>query len=312
MPLRFRQALLLLIALQAFVTPIQAEELSIAFWNVENLFDNFRDKRTEREDLFIPSELREKIRKDGEIIRQLNADIIGLMEVENRGVLNDLIDNELDGMGYKYNALLEVQNDRGIDVAIISRKPFLCYSFEVPDFYRGILAARFSVDGKPFYVIVNHWKSRFGGGEQERMNCSNKVIEIVNTLIPKFEGRSDVPVIIGGDLNDNDTDPSVINLENHGLINTLKTIPLKDRWTLPYDNRDKQLVELDTFDHLFITPSCQTSQYLKWQSSQVLRPEKMVSKRVIRGQEYLWPDEDHDDHIGYSDHFPVMGRFTIE
>ena len=304
--------LVALLTLVIFIQPrLYAEEISVAFWNVENLFDSYRDKRTSREDLFVPSELREKLRKDGEIIRDLNADVLGLMEVENHGVLKDLIDEELSGMGYKYHALIDVENDRGIDVALVSRYPFLCYTYDVPQFYRGILTARVSVNGKPFYVIVNHWKSRFGGGEKQRMNCSNRVIQIVNELIPEFENGRDVPIIIGGDFNDKDTDLSVLNLEKHGLVNTLKSLPEADRWTLPYYNREKSEVELDSFDHIFINKTCQSGKSIRWISSKVIRPDRMLTTRTFAGTQYIWPDDDHQNHIGYSDHFPVLGRFEI-
>lgn len=294
------------------VGDLRGEEISIAFWNVENLFDGYLDRRTPREDLFVPSTLREKLRKDGEILRELNADIVGLMEVENRGILKQLIDEELADLGYRYFALLDEGDERGIDVALISRRPFLCYSYDVPTFYRGILTARFAVDGKPFYVIVNHWKSRFGGGEEQRLRCAQRVIEIVNELIPNFEGNVDVPIIVGGDLNDNDTDVSVVHLEQHGLINTLKDQPLQQRWTLPYFNQNQQQVELDSFDHLLVNPYCHSRGKLRWLSSSVVRPERMLSKRSFLGKDYVWPDDDHDDHIGYSDHFPVLGRFQIQ
>lgn len=291
---------------------LSAEEITVAFWNVENLFDGFRDKRTPHEDLFIPSELREKLRKDGEIIRELDADVLGLMEVENHGVLKELIDAELSEMGYKYHALIDVENERGIDVALVSRYPFLCYSYDVPDFYRGILTARVSVNGKPFYVIVNHWKSRFGGGEQQRMNCSNRVVQLVNELIPELEGHSDVPIIIGGDFNDNDSDLSVRNLEQHGLVNTLKTLPTADRWTLPYFDREKSEVELDSFDHIFINDACRSKNSFKWILSKVVRPKRMLSTRTFDGIKHVWPDDDNQSHIGYSDHFPVVAKFEID
>lgn len=289
----------------------QGEELTIAFWNIENLFDNFRDRRTPAEDLFSPAQLREKLRKDGEILRELNADLIGLMEVENRGVLQQLIDEELSDMGYEYFALLDEKSDRGIDVALVSRLPFLCYSFRVPEFRRGILVARFVVDGEPFYVLVNHWKSRLGGGADLRMNCAERVIDLVNRQIPEFEGGRQVPIIIGGDFNDNDDDPSVLHLEQQGLLNTLKALSPDERWTLPYFNRQTAEVERHGFDHVFINAQARDGGKLRWISSQVLKPSRMVTTRTINGQQYIWPDDDDEDHIGYSDHFPVMARFRI-
>ncbi len=302
-------ALLILVIFNS--SSLCAEEITVAFWNAENLFDGYRDKRTPREDLFVPSELREKLRKDGEIIRELNADVLGLMEVENHGVLKQLIDEELSEMGYKYHVLIDVENERGIDVALVSRYPFLCYCYDVPEFYRGILTARVSVNGKPFYVIVNHWKSRFGGGEQQRMNCSNRVIQIVNELIPAFEEAREIPIIIGGDFNDNDSDLSVLNLEQQGLVNTLKSLPEADRWTLPYYNREKSEVELDSFDHIFVNKACQSGNSIRWISSKVIRPKRMLTTRTFDGIQHVWPDDDNQSHIGYSDHFPVVARFEI-
>lgn len=281
-------------------------EIKIAFWNVENLFDDQRDTNSPDEDLFVPTALNEKLRKDAEIIRYLDADIIGLMEVENRTILKRLVDERLSEMGYRYHALIDEPNDRGIDCALLSRRPFLCYSYDVPDFYRGILTARFAHNGNPFYVIVNHWKSRFGGGAEQRMNCSQQVIDLVENIIPQFEGTKEIPMIIGGDFNDNDTDPSVVYLEKKGLTNTLKSIALNDRWTLLYDNRDLGIVELDSFDHIFVNNNCLTGNTLRWKTSQVVRPEMMLGRRTIRGKEHLWPIDDHQNRIGYSDHFPVV------
>lgn len=288
----------------------QAEELRIAFWNVENLFDQYVDKRVPTSDVFLPEHVQEKLEKDATIIRQLDADIVGLMEVENRGLLRELCEKHLADMGYRYFELSEETDDRGIDVAIISRRPFLSYSFEVPDFYRGVLVARFSFDGEPLYVIVNHWKSRFEGGEDLRMSCARVVSDLVNHQIPVYEGKP-VPIIIGGDLNDDDTDASVVYLEQHDMTNTLKSIPFKERWTLPYNNLDKQRVEYNGFDHIFINPQLQDQAGIEWDSSSVVRPEIMTHERRLYGTSYTWPDDDDRDHIGYSDHYPVMTTIRL-
>lgn len=306
------QGMVCAVSMTIFASAAIAEDITVAFWNVENLFDSTVDRRNTREDLFVPSALREKLRKDGEIIRDLNADIVGLMEVENRAILRQLIDEELADLGYGYHALLEERDERGIDVALISRFPFLCYSFDVPDFSRGILVARFVKGDQPFYVIVNHWKSRFGGGEELRMRCSQRVVELVKEIIPQLEGRREVPVLIGGDFNDDDTDAAVRNLEQQGLINTLKPLPREDRWTLPYHNRDSGSVEYNGFDHVFINTQLRDGMHgVGWVRSDVVRPPRMVTSRRINGREYVWPDDDHNAHIGYSDHFPVTATLTV-
>ncbi len=287
-----------------------ADEIKVAFWNVENLFDEFRDRRSPEEDLFVTENLQVKLRKDAEIIRNLDADIVGLMEVENRGVLRDLCRNHLKDAGYKYLFLEDETDARGIDVALISRRPFLAYSFEVPEFYRGILVARFAFEGQPLYVIVNHWKSRFDGGDDLRMNCAKRVADLVHQEIPRLEGRS-VPVIIGGDFNDDDTDASVRFLASSGTINTLGGLPAEERWTLPYNDVRNDRVIYNGFDHIFINPELQTGEAICWLGSEVVRPPVMIGERMINGHSYVWPDDDNRDHIGYSDHFPVAARLRV-
>lgn len=310
--LTLRRLILLLCCLVAATAPASAEDVTVAFWNVENLFDNKLDRRSPREDLFTSSELAEKLRKDGEILRELDADIVGLMEVENRGVLRRLVDDHLADQGYKYVVLMDEGDERGIDVALISRYPVLGYSFDVPGFYRGILLARVAIAGKPLYVIVNHWKSRIGGGEETRMACSRRVVELVRDIIPAMEGDTDVAVMVGGDLNDNHHDASVLHLEQNGLVNTLKSLPAERRWTLPYDNQSEQRVELDSFDHILINGVWGPDRPFELVTSEVLRPQRMVVTRRLYGREFLWPDDDDSDHIGYSDHFPVRAHIRVK
>ena len=287
-----------------------ADEVRVAFWNVENLFDQYYDKRVPIADVFLPENVREKLQKDATIIRQLDADIIGLMEVENRGVLRELCQTYLADMGYKYFELSDESDARGIDVAMIARRPFLSHSFDVPSFYRGILVTRFTFDGQPLYVIVNHWKSRFGGGEELRMNCARVVTDLVNTQIPAYEGRP-VPIVIGGDFNDDDHDASVVHLEQHDMTNTLKDLSFKERWTLPYNNLDERRVEYNGFDHIFINPQLKDGQGIEWAESSVIRPAVMTRERKLYGTSYTWPDDDDRGHIGYSDHYPVMAVLRL-
>ncbi|MEZ6052511.1 MAG: hypothetical protein R3B91_00560 [Planctomycetaceae bacterium] len=142
------------------------------------------------------------------------------------------------------------------------------------------------------------------------MSCARVVSDLVNHQIPVYEGKP-VPIIIGGDLNDDDTDASVVYLEQHDMTNTLKSIPFKERWTLPYNNLDKQRVEYNGFDHIFINPQLQDQAGIEWDSSSVVRPEIMTHERRLYGKSYTWPDDDDRDHIGYSDHYPVMTTIRL-
>lgn len=286
------------------------EEVTVAFWNVENLFDEYVDRRTPVADVFLKENVQEKLRKDAVILRELDADIVGLMEVENRGILRELCREHLADLGYRYYELAEETDERGIDVALIARRPFLAYSFAVPEFDRGILVGRFSFDGQPLYVLVNHWKSRFGGGDELRMNCAKRVIQIVEEIIPQWEDRA-AAVIIGGDFNDDDHDPSVQYLESKDLKNMLKDLPPTERWTLPYNNRDEGRVVYHGFDHIFINQMLAEGGGFQLVEARVVRPQIMLRTRRLDGKLHLWPDDDDGEYIGYSDHFPVVCRLKV-
>ena len=288
----------------------QAKEIKIAFWNVENLFDSYKDPRLNAEDILTPKQVSLKLAKDAEIIKHLDADIIGLSEVENHQILRELVTRHLTKQGYHYFILLEGKDTRGIDTAIISKRPFMVRSFALPNFPRGVLAARFSIKGQPLYVLVNHWKSRRQGGESVRIKSAKTVLQIVKQEIRRYEGR-DVPIVVGGDLNDTDSNQSLKVLTDGGMVNTLKNIPAKDRWTIGRFNSDANRVELSGFDHILINKTLAEGKNIRWKSSKVVRPRMMVRDRVIRGKHYDMPLDDYKDRIGYSDHYPVMTTLEI-
>ncbi|MGB0167104.1 MAG: endonuclease/exonuclease/phosphatase family protein, partial [Luteibaculum sp.] len=103
----------------------------VAFYNVENLFDTIDQPGTIDEE-FLPSSKKQwnserytdKVNKLAFIMSQIGdsgtdaPDIIGLAEVENRSVIEDLIKNE-NLSRFKYGIVHEDSPDaRGIDVAL--------------------------------------------------------------------------------------------------------------------------------------------------------------------------------------------------
>lgn len=306
--------ILLLIGCSVLVQPTPAQpkgkELKVAFWNVENLFDTYDDPQLSAEDILSSKQLSSKLEKDAEIIKSLDADIIGLCEVENHQVLRELVKRHLAKLGYYYFILLEGRDTRGIDTAIISKRPFLARSFALPNFPRGVLAARFSIDGKPLYVLVNHWKSRRQGGEDVRIKSAKTLLQIVKQEIKYYEGM-DVPVIAGGDLNDTDDNTSLKLLTDGGMVNLLKDLSPKERWTIGYYDNKADRMELLGFDHVLANKNLIDSKKFKVKNAKVVRPSKMVRDRVIRGKHYDLPLDDYKDRIGYSDHFPVMTTLEI-
>ena len=106
---------------------------TVAFYNIENLFDIYDDEFT-RDDDFIPTSkkrwtvkrYKNKLRKIGYAISNIGRKetnshpaIIGLAEVENDAVLRDLIASKhLKEYPYQF-VHYDSQDERGIDVAFI-------------------------------------------------------------------------------------------------------------------------------------------------------------------------------------------------
>ncbi len=289
----------------------QAEELTIAFWNVENLFDEYRNALTKDEQILRSDQVSLKLKNDARVINQLDADILGLAEVENLDLLRRLVDRHLSQRGYRHLVLIEGKDSRGIDVALLSRHPFLATMIEIPGFSRDILAARFSFKGEPFYVIVNHWKSRLQGGEQVRLRSAKTAAEYLENSIKRYEGKS-VPVVLMGDFNDTPANKSLKYLEQQGLINTMLSIPREKRWTLGHYNRDSKKMELLCFDQILINPIAKSAVGIHWKKTSVVRPGYMINRRKISGINYDLPLDDYKDRIGYSDHFPVIATFELD
>lgn len=288
-------------------------QITVAFWNVENLLDQFDDPALPHDEAFPETSVRERMGKDAEVIRHLNADILGLAEVENRAVLNRLVKGYLGSEGYKHVVLIEGEDSRGIDVALLSRFPCFAQSVDIEGLPRDMLACRFSMRGQVFYVVVNHWKSRRdGGGEDVRLNGGRAMQQFVTGTVREYEGKA-VPVIAMGDFNDEPEDASFEPMRQAGMVSTMKSLSEEERWTLGYYDRDASRMDLLCFDQIWITPELQQDNGLRWVRTEVVRPRFMVNdRRQFDGVRIPLPLDDYRDRIGYSDHYPVKATFAFE
>lgn len=148
-----------------------AGKFTVATYNVENLFDGSNVPLTPSN----PAKSDEAKQHLADSIRALNADVLGLVEVESRATLRNFRDAYLKDMGYQYIALQEGNDMRGIDVAVLSRFPITHLkshrnaTFGVPGspapgkLSRDLLQAQIAV-GKnySFTFFVTHLKARPG------------------------------------------------------------------------------------------------------------------------------------------------------
>lgn len=208
--------------------------LSIGFWNAENLFDliDDPDKRDEEFALNgrknVTQEIYDlKIKNCSEVLRDLDVDIIGLCEVENKNVLNDL-NNAFTNREYKI-IHYESPDERGIDNALLyDPKKFKVLSSKPirnvlggEDKTRDILYINGEFNLILIHIFVNHWPSNYGGKEKSipKRNFTSKLLlsEIQNINEVEFEPN----IILLGDFNEDPDDYNVLLLESAGLTNLM-------------------------------------------------------------------------------------------
>ncbi len=145
--------------------------LKIATYNVENLFDlqksghEYREYIPYTQSLWNQKNYRTKLKNLARVIKNINADIIALQEVESLQALKDLrYTLKQEHLYYQYYAIANQKNTT-VKVAILSKIPFL-YAKEIAVTssykYRNILEVKFQINKQNLYLFVNHWKSKAG------------------------------------------------------------------------------------------------------------------------------------------------------
>ena len=174
-----------------FFSSLYSTELKIASYNVENLFDLIKNGTEYKE--YIPYKhnwnqktFKKKLLNTSEVICDVNADIIGLQEVENGHVLK-LLQKSLRKIGcyYKYLAITHKKYS-AIQIALLSKVPIVNAKEIVVNRklgFRPILEVKFRVDNQPFFIYVNHWKSKYSP-ESYRIR-SAKVLRARLQVLPK-------------------------------------------------------------------------------------------------------------------------------
>ena len=208
----------------SFPEPTRASNTwTLATYNVQDLFDAVDDPKA-ADERPTENQLRNKLTRLGRMLQVLDADIVGLMEVETLGVLQRLNTEALGALGYSQVILREGNDpERGIDVALLSRLPVVqvvSHADEVWPEGGGPARRLFSRDclechvtlpsGETLVVLVNHFKSKRGGGDEGnalRTAQAVRVREIADGLLATHPLTA-----IVGDLNDTADSPALVSL----------------------------------------------------------------------------------------------------
>jgi len=199
----------------------QKRPLSILSYNVLSLFDPV-DDGTEYSDFSVAKgswdEARYRRRLDNLAkvalegtkgsVTTAGPDILCLVEVEDRRVLEDLRDGPLKSAGYRYIAISPAPG-AAINTGLLSRIPIAslaAHAISGTSISRGrrnILEAVLEVDGARLGLLVCHWKSKLEGAEateEERREAAALVASRVTALIA---ADPDIGIVVCGDFNEN-------------------------------------------------------------------------------------------------------------
>jgi endonuclease/exonuclease/phosphatase family metal-dependent hydrolase len=199
------------------------------------------------------------------VIEDIGAHVLGLVEVEDRPALLRFNRDLLGGL-YRHVMLVDGNDDRGIDVAIMTRNRFdigsIRSNIDKTD-SKGIIFSRDCAQyevrtpkGAVIHVLVNHFKSQSGGGGAKRKRQAKAVRKIVNRLV-----QAGAHVVVVGDLNEGPAGtgtqaPNLASLfKNNSLLIDCYSLPGFDLGNRPgtFDS----CVLRNRFDYIFISKSLQ-------------------------------------------------------
>ncbi|MFY0632066.1 MAG: endonuclease/exonuclease/phosphatase family protein [Flavobacteriaceae bacterium] len=309
---------------------------TIGFYNVENLFDTENDPSTDDHDFTAQGKYEwgykkyyEKIKNLSTVISKLGNEyskhrpaIVGLVEVENSKVLEDLtsaINSENTHYGFVH---YDSPDDRGIDVALLyNRSHFELLTSETyplylekengtRDYTRDILVVKGYLNGELIHIIVNHWPSRREGTERSEPKRI-EAAKLASFIVEEIQSNNfDPKIIIMGDFNDNPKDKSVKeHLMTENLYNPMEslldknssgTLTFNKKWLL-FDQIifTKNFMAKEKGKHSFMHAEIYNKDWLK------------VSRGKLEGspfRTYIGPWYQG----GFSDHFPVYAYFKKE
>ncbi len=304
---------------------------TIAFYNLENLFDTKDDPKVLDEDFLPNSEKRwnrkryeKKITKLGTVISNIGflktrkpPILVGVAEVENRKVLEDLVTTKhLKNKDYgvvHFNS----PDERGIDVGLLYQKQHfeVITSKNIPvlvdnqngerDYTRDILWVKGVLNTEEVNILVNHWPSRRNGAEltaYKRIAAAEKNREIIDKITLE---KTDAKIIIMGDFNDDPYNESIKkHLVKNDLFNPMEKLLTRYQGSLNYRsqwNLFDQIIFSNNFHkyekrkHSFSDAAIFDKDFLKTYKGRY----KGNPFRTYVGRKYTG---------GYSDHFPVYIR----
>jgi uncharacterized protein len=270
--------------------------LRIATYNTARFFDTTCDTHTCGADEYEPAVSAEafenKLASVAASVRQLDADVVLVQEVETQAVLDQLA-ARLEG-AYPTALLAETDGVASVDVGVLAKYPVLETRRHRQDpiplatggtttFAREFFEVRLQHDDGPFTVFVAHFRSKRDDDPTRREAEDNAARAIV---LAAHAERPDELLVWGGDLNDHPGSPPFDAIFADDLLLRVVAADLP----YPADTTSQFEGTREAIDHL-IMPTDTATRYIAG------------SARVFRGTKTVG--------FGSSDHAAVRASFRL-
>lgn len=257
-----------------------ASHVKLGTFNINNLFDRFDDPYNKEDRGYRmhqryrrPLELINIWKRAQLILGQL-PDVLALQEVESRGALWEFNASHL-GNHFQHIVLIEGNDFRGIDVAVVSRLPIgrvtshqFRYNSASPTddhtvFSRDLLEVEILHRQRTsvlFTLFVSHLKSKFidwrvRGEKREKHRRRDNALRrlqaqaMTDIVQERFQGVADPMYAVVGDFNDTPNSQQLAPLDALGCHDVLDDVPAAERWTIRFNRRKHQ------FDYILLSPA---------------------------------------------------------
>jgi hypothetical protein len=308
-----------------------AQIYSLAFYNLENLFDPLDDEAT-LDKGYTPQGAfkwnREKYMQKIEHLSRamslvgrrrstLPPVLLGVCEVENESCLHDLINSEhlkpFD-YGYVFHRSLD---SRGIHVGLLFQKAFFKVSrqqgFPVDlnshgeeEYTRDILYVHGHLFDEEIHLLLNHWPSRTDGTQKTNFK-RNAAAKLLHKIVDDINAKnSNAQLLIMGDFNDDPYSKCIQNIGNGQFINPMERFHKQKKGSIKF--KGKWIM----FDQILFNKTLEKSSWWNFLEAQIFVAPFLIQKsgRHKGSPKRTYLGKYHQG--GYSDHFPVFIYFEVE
>lgn len=321
---------IILISLSISAQDKQYKSFVVGFYNLENLFDTINDP-TKNDEQFLPDgsyawgtmKYVSKLEKMAYAISQFPANLalLGVSEIENIDVLEDLVKEETIAARGLKPILVEGPDRRSVDVGLLYNPRWFTptnitsttVKTEIERFItRDQLCVTGLLDGEEVHMIVLHWPSRGGGLKRSNPRRADAAITTKSICDSILNIDPKAKIFIVGDLNDDPVDDSVVKhlgakttqkaTSEGELFNTTAPLYKKGIGSLAYQDK------WNLFDQIIVSHEVlgDDRSTLKYWKTEIFNKDFLTQQE---GRYKGFPLRTHSGGVwtnGYSDHYPSL------